>query len=274
MVAFAKFHGLGNDFIVVDENAMRSIQRKDWRAFAKRICRRGHDVGADGILIHSKPEAPGRAAARMTVINADGSIPEMCGNGLRCFVHALVEREVLENSVNVIQTDAGLLETRWTRTPSDFQVTVDMGPPRAIQPPVRLQVGSHTWTVHPVSMGNPHGVMFLNAPRDKDSYSRLAASMEALACFPEGVNAGFATPTPSGLQLVVHERGCGFTEACGTGACAAVVAAIQNGIVEAGVPVPVELPGGQLTIQWDGDSHGVWMTGPSECVFTGQTYLA
>ena len=274
MIEFSKFHGLGNDFIVVDEESLAGIHKTQWADLAKRLCKRSHGVGADGLLIHSPSRSTSDSTAKMTVVNADGSIPEMCGNGLRCFVHALVRKGVLHEPNNPIETAAGVLETRWEERDGEFLVTVDMGTPRSIGSPQILEALGEEWAVHPVSMGNPHGVIFLSEPQNKARYRELAVAMAGLPSFPEGVNAGFAVPTPSGLELVVHERGCGFTEACGTGACAAVVAAIHNGIGQTGQDMLVRLPGGSLRINWPHPDAGVWMTGPSVHVYEGILHLA
>lgn len=279
---FSKYHGLGNDFIMVDLRSSGLEDLKPWRAWAKQVTKRGHGIGADGVILAT--EHPRDNRLQMTVINGDGSVPEMCGNGLRCFIHFAVRELGYSTSKLQIHTGAGLLESTWKHPDGgeDFSVTVNMGNPSMSPPlipfspstnPALFDGTDEPHQVIAVTMGNPHGVIFTDSPRDRVWMKRFALSLEASDWFPEGVNTGFALLKGSDIQLTVHERGCGFTEACGTGACAALVAAVSSGRVPAGQPTLVHLPGGALSLTWDGPETPVWMTGPSAFIFSGESEL-
>ena len=175
----------------------------------------------------------------------------------------------------VVETDAGALDCRWRRNDNgDFRVRVNMGQPK-LSPPPFIQESSLSETpvrVHPVNMGNPHGVIFMEATKDRVWMQDLAVNVGEARAFPEGVNVGFALITDQSMDLTVHERGCGFTEACGTGACAAVAAALTEGYLSWGSKVEVRLPGGSLFIDWE-RGKPIYMEGPSERISTGETFL-
>ena len=282
MTQFSKYHGLGNDFILVDcqQEGRSSLTR--WKEWSAQVTRRGHSIGADGVLVATRNAEDGNL--EMTVYNADGSQPEMCGNGLRCFVHFAVRELGETRDTFSVHTDAGLLETSWRAElkRERLQVTVNMGlpvlepidvPAVQVQNPTIHLLNNEPLAVHAVSMGNPHGVIFLDGAKPMSWMKETALALEGSGVFPEGVNTGFANVSGDRMSLVVHERGCGFTEACGTGACAAVVAAIQDGTLPREKWIEVSLPGGTLEIRWRGRGHSVEMTGPSEFVYAGQTPL-
>lgn len=256
---FTKAHGCGNDFIVVDARENPALRLPELVARAPRLCERRFGVGADGVLWVSERE--GRA--EMTVINADGSLSEMCGNGLRCVAHHLLLRGRLGEEGEVL-TGAGALTVRAALTSDDgraARVTVWMGHPRALG--ARLFAGAAA-PLTTLSMGNPHAVSL-----DEGDYARRLALAEGWAREVEGgVNLSFARVRGEGLELHVHERGCGWTLACGTGACAAVVAATARGLLPPGRPTRVSLPGGALEVRYEPEA-GVWMTGPAEISFHG-----
>jgi diaminopimelate epimerase len=287
---FAKVQGLGNDFLVVDLRPGQpgALVRPSplEPAVARALCDRHFGVGADGILAI----LPGREGdARMRVINADGSEAEMCGNGIRCVAKVLWERDpALRRPVLRIDTGAGLLacavDAEGDRVRS---VTVEMGAPRltrgeipmtgpaaerALRVPVRA--GDRTWTVTAVSMGNPHAVIFID---DQGLDLRALAEeigpeIENDALFPRRTNVELARLGAGGIDLVVWERGCGITLACGTGACATAVAACLEGRAEPGRETPVHLLGGTLGITVvSGPTpqgfSGVQMRGPADVVF-------
>ncbi|GMV41004.1 MAG: diaminopimelate epimerase [Myxococcales bacterium] len=283
MIPFTKYHGLGNDFLLVDGRGERPLAR----ATAIAMCNRRFGIGADGVLI-AEHAGPGEDAhIRMRIVNPDGTEPEMCGNGLRCFVKYAVDRlEVWSNPLRV-QTGAGLRVCDWTRGADGLvdMVSVSMGPPmmdRALVPmtgdgpstgvTLPLSEGGAPLVADGVSMGNPHAVLFGSA--DPDRAASLGPQIQALPLFPEGVNVGFAEVVgPRHLRLVVYERGCGLTLACGTGACAAVAAATRRGQLTAGDDVRVDLPGGSLAIRLAPDWSDVRMTGPATLVCDGQSWL-
>ena len=273
-LTFTQMHGLGNDFLVVDgRQAFVTAEA------AARLCDRRRGIGADGILTLLPPSAPG-AAARMHVFNADGSVAEMCGNGLRCVVRHLLEASGDAARRVVIETGAGLRDGELAGPPG--RVRVGMGVARLVEPRIELELLGQRFAGVVVSMGNPHLVL---GPWDPDQLRGLAErfgpGLERHPRFPERVNIGFFAPTgDAGLRLVVFERGSGITEACGTGAAAAAVVARRARLVAPDRPVTVHLPGGALAVEIDGavDAPGpelgaVRITGEAVVVFTGTVAL-
>ncbi|HWN66399.1 MAG TPA: diaminopimelate epimerase [Haliangium sp.] len=286
---FSKYHGLGNDFIVVDLRA--GAGEVPAPGVVRELCDRRHGIGADGVL----PILPatGDADARMRVLNADGSEAEMCGNGLRCVIKHLWERDpVLAGRAQArggtlrIETGAGVLGCQaHVRHGHVEAVTVDMGRPqldraaipmtgpageRCIEAP--LAVAGVSLAVTAVSMGNPHAVAFVDAtgPALRALAEAVGPTIEHLDWFPRRTNAELAhVRSPTEIELVVWERGCGITLACGTGACATAVAACLTGRARAGTEMSVHLPGGALGITVAEDHRRVWMRGPAVRVFDG-----
>jgi diaminopimelate epimerase len=295
---FAKVQGLGNDFIVVDlrpghPGADARPSPLDPEA-ARALCDRHFGIGADGVLAI----LPGDSGdVRMRIINADGSEAEMCGNGIRCVAKVLYEQDPeLRRPVIKIDTGAGLLACSVDASEGSVRsVAVDMGRPRLLRgeipivgPPgeralrIPVQAGDRTFTFTGVSMGNPHAVTFIDDPAL--SLRQLAETygprIEVDALFPRRTNVEFARVRPgqfgSEIDLVVWERGCGITLACGTGACATTVAAQLEGRIPDLGAVPVHLPGGtlEITVQNDrNDPHTVdrvLMRGPASIVFESE----
>ncbi len=255
---FAKYHGLGNDFVLVEGPVMDAVR-------ARRVCDRRRGIGADGVVTVLPPRTPGAAAA-MHIYNSDGSVAEMCGNAVRCLARHLADRRGLEGEIR-IDTDAGTKSCTLHRDERGAvaSVSVDMGPAQ-VQGEQDFRVAGETLHATRVSMGNPHAVLF-----DDPSRERAAAVGPVLErAVAGGVNVGFARPGADGIDLVVWERGAGLTDACGTGACAATVAAVRSGAVRAGAPVEVRLPGGALEITVASDLSRVVMRGPAERVFEGE----
>ncbi|MBI5068385.1 MAG: diaminopimelate epimerase [Deltaproteobacteria bacterium] len=257
---FAKYHGLGNDFVVVEGPLMDAGR-------ARRLCDRRRGIGADGVLTVLPPRAGG--AAYMHIYNSDGSVAAMCGNGVRCVARWLAERRGLWGELT-IETDAGPRRCTVHRdADGSFEsVSVEMGPAR-LEGPQDFTVGEELLHSLRVNMGNPHAVFFDAATRQRAE--SVGPTVEASV--PGGVNAGFASPRDGGLDLVVWERGAGLTDACGTGACAAAVAAVSTGQLPAGRPLEVRLPGGPLSITVSPDLARVAMRGPAARVFEGETDL-
>ncbi len=265
-----KYHGLGNDFVLLD----RRLGGGDIAAgVARALCDRRRGVGADGVLV-LLPSA--RAALRLRIHNADGSVPEMCGNGLRCVVKHVLEATPGRPEELRVETDAGLLLARglW-RAGRLEEVEVDMGPARLVAP--HLPSGA-TGTPHvaapvpgtpfhgtAVSMGNPHLVV-LDAPPEQAAV--WGPPLETSAGFPERTNVEFLAQEEGGLVVVVWERGVGLTQACGTGACAALVAATLAGLVPAERTTRVRLPGGALFLRLAQDFSSVTLRGPASFVFS------
>jgi diaminopimelate epimerase len=261
-LTFWKYQGLGNDFIVVEAAGLMDAAR------AARLCDRRRGVGADGVLSVLPPRTPG-AAASMHIYNSDGSVAVMCGNGIRCVARHLAERRGLEGDL-VIDTDGGPKRCLVHRGPRGEveAVSVEMGPARW-QGEEDFAPAGERLRAQRVSMGNPHAVFFGASSRERAE--RLGPLVERAV--PGGVNAGFAAVRDGGIDLVVWERGAGLTDACGTGACAAAVAAVKQGLLPAGPPIEVRLPGGALQVAVAADLVGVTMRGPAERAFEGRTEL-
>jgi diaminopimelate epimerase len=264
---FIKMHGLGNDFVVLDARA-RPIALDDARARA--IADRHTGVGCDQLLV-MEPALQSGADVFMRIRNADGDEVEACGNGTRCIAAALM-RETGKQRV-VIETVAGLLEASEAGT---ARVTVDMGPARLGWREIPLARECDTLRVplslgplaEPVAtnMGNPHATFFVGDAEAID-VAALGPVLEHDAMFPERANIGIASLAGKDrLRFRVWERGTGITVACGTGACAAAVAAVRRGLT--GRRVTVIADGGPLEIEWRADGH-VLMTGPAAVSFTG-----
>lgn len=267
-VEFSKVEGLGNDFILLDRRTADAVQLDAeivWaRGLASRLCDRRTGIGADGILI----VGPGRgeAAASMTVVNFDGSRPEMCGNGLRC-VAAFVG-----GSAIAIDTDAGLKHAQVRSVARGFEVRIDMGPGRVLS--IHTPAAGEGRGFVSVSMGNPHAVCFVADDEQAQALARrLGPAVELDPVYaPDKTNVEFARVQGDGsIELWVWERGVGITQACGTGACATAVAAVHEGLLASATPIEVWLPGGRLTITVPSDANeGVIMTGPCRVVFSGR----
>lgn len=272
-IHFSKMHGLGNDFVVID--ALR--QKLDLSPEQARfLANRRLGVGCDQVLLVEAPADPERAAFRYRIFNADGSEVEQCGNGARCFALFVREQGLTELSRIPVETRAGLI---LLQVENDGQVTVNMGIPRtrpeeipflADAPAIihALEVDRQTLNVCVVSMGNPHAVLRVDDVHTA-AVETLGPAIEVHPRFPKRVNVGFMqVVSPTHIRLRVFERGSGETLACGTGACAAVVAGRRQGLLAE--RVDVDLPGGRLVIQWQGDAGDpVWMTGPAQTVFKG-----
>ncbi len=274
-LSFAKYEGLGNDFIVVERGAHPGLTPADVRA----LCDRHLGIGADGVLLTGLTD--GRPFMR--VINADGSEPEMCGNGLRCVALYLLHEGLVRAAAFEVDTAAGAHAVRVERSGESGEVWVAMRAASLAACDVLTEAAAASLASHldrpfdvdgrplkltTVSMGNPHAVTFDDVADRVDS---LGPRLERDKRFRAGVNVGFAVMRgPSALDLRVWERGCGFTQACGTGACAAAVAAVETGRVPRHAPIVVRLPGGALSIRVGAPGAPVEMTGPARRVFRGQ----
>lgn len=274
VIEFVKYHGLGNDFILLDnrhssEPCISPEQAIQW-------CDRHFGIGADGVIF----ALPGQDGTdyTMRIFNSDGSEPEMCGNGIRCMAKFVAELDHHTQTVYQIHTLAGVITPKLT---ADGQVTVDMGLPRlrAAEIPTTLaapteravnlplDVAGQSWNVTCVSMGNPHCITFVNdvaaVPLEV-----IGTQFEHHPAFPQRTNTEFIQVVhPNYLKMRVWERGAGITLACGTGACAALVAGVLNQRCER--RATVELPGGCLEIEWSEESERLYMTGPATRVFAG-----
>lgn len=274
---FVKYHGLGNDFILVDNRS--SSEPSLTPAEAVQWCDRHFGIGADGVIF----ALPGQNGTdyTMRIFNSDGSEPEMCGNGIRCFARFVADLEgKADNSASYrIHTLAGVITPKLQ---PNGQVTVDMGLPRLTPAEIPtqlapgaekvvaqpLEVANQTWLVTCVSMGNPHCITFVDdvAAIPLESIGPL---FEHHPTFPQRTNTEFIQVVrPDYLKMRVWERGAGITLACGTGACAAVVAGVLTG--KSDRRATVELPGGCLEIEWSVTDGRIYMTGPATRVFAGK----
>jgi len=287
---FTKMQGVGNDFIMLDGVSQRiDLTGPELR----RLADRHFGVGADQILVVERPRRPG-VDFGYRIFNADGGEVEQCGNGARCFVRFVRDRGLTTKREIHVETRSGVITPRLEE---DGQVRVDMGPP-AFEParipfdatglaPMRelpasspLAAGARTIDVWPldvygrtahvvvVSMGNPHAVQLV-PELEAAPVATQGPLIESHPRFPQRVNAAYMQVLDrSRIGLRVYERGTGETLACGTGACAAVVAGIRLGLLDS--PVTVAARGGELTVRWSGADNPVYMTGPAETVFEGE----
>jgi diaminopimelate epimerase len=269
---FTKMQGAGNDFVVLD-GVSRKLALNP--AQLRRLADRHFGVGCDQILLVEPPRAPGNDF-RYRIFNADGGEVEQCGNGARCFVRFVRERGLTAKSEIRVETAAGIIAPRME---ADGEVTVNMGAPvfEAKRLPFvtdsdelvqALEVAGTSVNITAVSMGNPHAVQLV-ADVDTAPVPAQGPLIEHHARFPQRVNVGYMQVEDRGrIRLRVWERGAGETLACGTGACAAVVAGIRRGLLDASVRVSTR--GGDLTIRWEGGDNPVWLTGPAVTVFEGE----
>jgi diaminopimelate epimerase len=280
---FTKMHGAGNDFVVIDAiNQQVDLSTAQWQGIADRR----FGIGADQILVVEKPRSDD-VDFRYRIFNADGGEVEQCGNGARAFVRFVVDKGLTSKHAIRVETQAGVIEPRLE---ADGQVTVDMGAPildvekvpfhaQGLEPLTEgleqlwpLDLGHRTVWVSAISMGNPHAVQVV-ADVESAPVSSEGPAIEHHPRFPKRVNAGFMQVLHRNrIALRVFERGAGETLACGTGACAAVVAGIRRGLLDS--PVTVQTRGGELVIAWDGEAlDPVTMTGPAVSVFDGEITL-
>ncbi len=270
---FTKMQGIGNDFILVD-GFTREIP--DPKALAVRLCDRHFGVGADGLILALPSPV---ADARMRILNSDGSEAEMCGNGLRCLGKFLYDSGLCRKSPMRVQTLAGILTLTLDAGPDDMaqRVTVDMGAPTfdpgkipvaADSNAISLEAAGHRLRFFCVGMGNPHAVTFDLYPDDA-AFAALGPVFERHPVFPRRCNIEFCRVEGANARVRVWERGDGPTLGCGTGACAVLAAGVRQGLLPR--RAQIMLPGGTLSIHWDEASDHLFMTGPAETVFTGDT---
>lgn len=269
---FSKMHGLGNDFIVIDGINQRVRLSEDK---VRRLADRHTGIGCDQLLLVEKPTNPD-VDFRYRIFNCDGSEVENCGNGARCFAIFVRENKLTGRRRIKVETCTGIMELIVN---DDDQVTVDMGAPNLdpaslpFSAPEEaasydLDVNGENISIGAVSMGNPHAVTIVDSVTDAP-VETLGPLIESHARFAKNVNAGFMQVlSRSEVNLRVFERGVGETQACGTGACGAVVAGRVQGLLDEAVSV--NLPGGTLNISWKGPGESVMMTGPATTVFHGQ----
>lgn len=278
---FSKMHGLGNDFMVIDGT------RQPFRPDATQIqawADRHTGIGFDQLLLVEKTDTPG-VDFRYRIFNADGGEVEQCGNGARCFVKFVSEHGLTDKRTIRVETARGIIEPSLN---DNGLITVNMGQPQFAPQDVPFvlrsgeQAGEKSYIVvneldsaqmSLLSMGNPHAVMLVEDTAAAP-VAEWGAALQNHPRFPARVNVGFMQVVDAHhIRLRVFERGSGETQACGTGACAAVVSGVRWGLLAAGEDVRVSLPGGDLYIRWS-EGEPVWMTGPAVTVFEGELYYS
>ncbi|MCH1624578.1 diaminopimelate epimerase [Fredinandcohnia quinoae] len=280
---FTKMHGLGNNYIFF--NLLEtSMGEQDFAKLSKKVSNVNFGIGSDGIILIGSSDV---ADFQMRIFNADGSEGRNCGNGLRCVAKYLFDHMYAATRDFTIETLGGVVrvEVEVDKRQIVRYVTVDMGTPKllkgmipmagnpsstAINEPI--SIGAKLFHMTCVSMGNPHAIQFVD---DIEDYplSTNGPIIEHSNLFPERVNVGIVTVrNRNELNYRVWERGSGITMACGTGACAAVVAATLNDMIDKYIPITVHLPGGDLTVSWDEHDH-VWMRGQAEYICHGELVM-
>lgn len=278
---FAKMHGIGNDFVVLEEKELEkiSIPRTE---LAQKLCDRRFGVGADGLIIIQ--EKASETDFEWDFYNSDGSVAEMCGNGIRCFAKYVFQKGITNKKEFTVKTLAGIITPKIN---DDGSVTVNMGRPvlESEKVPVisenfpvlgqKIMAKGREFIFSAVSTGNPHCVIF--EPKDTEKLAlEYGKDIEFSEIFPKKTNVEFVSIlSRDEIKIDVWERGCGITKACGTGACASVVAAILNNLTNN--EVVANLPGGQLKVKWGGSfedlEKDIFMTGAAEFVFFGEFLL-
>lgn len=283
---FTKMHGCGNDYVYIDGSREKVEDKPE---IARRLSSRQFGIGSDGVIFINPSSI---ADFEMEMYNADGSRGKMCGNGIRCVAKYVYEKGMTSNNPIAIESCGSVKQLYLTLDDGIVKkVRVDMGEPvleadaipvvpektagsadnknRVIDVPI--YVDGYIYRITAVSMGNPHAVIFVADPDLMDPYT-IGEKLEHHTAFPEGVNVEFIyVADRNNLLMRVWERGSGETLACGTGACAAVVASVLNGKTER--KVTVHLLGGNLEIEWNASDNHIYMTGPAETVFEGELDL-
>lgn len=280
---FTKMHGLGNNYVFFNllEDSMENI---DFAELSRQVSDVNFGIGSDGIILICPSD---RADFRMRIFNEDGSEGKNCGNGLRCVAKYVFDHNYVTAPTFTIETLGGDVSVEVEEDPSHTvrYVTVDMGEPRLLKEMIPMEGDSFSTTINEpflidgkeyhmtcVSMGNPHTIMFVDDVNEVP-VETIGPVIEHAPLFPERVNVGFVdVVNRQEINYRVWERGSGITMACGTGACAAVVAATLNNKLDKHVPITVHLPGGDLTVKWDENNH-VWKRGEAAYICNGELVL-
>ena len=274
-IKLTKMQGCGNDFVIIDY-AEYEKTNMPMSELAKKVCDRNFGVGADGMII------PNTLAEGTDIgwyfYNSDGSTAQMCGNGIRCFAKYVYDKKILDKKTFSVLTGAGIIKPELL---DDGNVRVNMGTPILEDEKIpfkgerKINILDKTFSITPVSMGNPHCVIFTDNDPMEDA-KKYGPYIEKHEYFPEKTNTEFVrVKSRNEIDLCVYERGCGITLACGTGACASVVAGVLNNLTED--RVKVNLPGGAVFIDWQGSSANdlkdIYMTGPANYSFVADYML-
>tara|TARA_Y100001968_G_scaffold321506_1_gene356025 strand:- start:21078 stop:21941 length:864 start_codon:yes stop_codon:yes gene_type:complete len=276
-INFSKYEGLGNDFIIIDcrinEYPYKFIRKE--KNIAAKLCDRNFGIGADGIIFILDSSID--LDIRMVIINSDGNEAEMCGNGVRCLAKYLLDREFKSNTIN-IETKAGLVIATYEE---GDEIKVNMGEPEFTSskipttidifsnevPCESIMINGNDLKIYASSMGNPHAVIFVNN-LDEIPISDWGPLIEKHHFFPSRTNVHFVKiNNRNSIDVLVWERGCGVTLACGTGACACVAISFKLGLTEN--IVDVNLKGGLLNIDWNQNNKQIYMKGPANIVYEG-----
>ena len=278
-IKFTKMNGLGNDFVILDYSEFQKTKLSP-NKLAQKLCNRNFSIGADGLIIVN-PDTD-KADISWIFYNSDGSVAQMCGNGMRCFSRYVYDKKIIDKKEFSVETKAGIIVPKII---SENEVCVNMGIP--ILEPNKIPCKTKTnlnipytlnnkdFLLNTVSMGNPHCVIFVEKDSKELAY-KYGSIIENDKLFPEKTNVEFVEIlSKDEVAINVWERGCGITSACGTGACATAVAGILNGYLNN--CVKANLPGGELKIEWKGGSddikHSVFMTGRADYSFFGEVII-
>ncbi len=281
LLTFTKMQGLGNDFVVISEEELRSWLTRlgkeppSWAEVARKLCNRNFGIGADGLIVVSLESKV--CDAGWTYINSDGSSSLMCGNGLRCLAHWCITNGAVTKKEFTVETGKGPVRIEYLDAEN---ITTDLGEPilnsEAIPvggPPLEsvvantIELAKRTVSLTCVSMGNPHCVLF-DSDIEAMNFAEVATEIQRNSFFPQGVNVSFVTGHDSSrADVIVWERGCGPTLACASGAAAVLVAGVLEGKLQR--KADITLPGGRLTVEWRQADNRVLITGPARISFAG-----
>lgn len=283
-LAFVKMHGAGNDYIYMDsltDDVLKRLDEKSYPDLARKVSDVHFGIGSDGLILILPSST---SDFRMRIFNSDGSEAQMCGNGIRCVARYVYDKGLTQKNKLKIETLAGIKEVMINKTANkNISIKVDMGMPETEPTKIPINVildknkkgilklsDNQEFKIHPIGMGNPHCVIFVDEITD-DLINRYGPEIEHHPMFPERTNVEFVKVKKTDtIEMRVWERGSGETFACGTGACASVVASVINGHTSRNVLV--KLLGGDLTINYDERSGHVYMSGGAEFIATGEYY--
>lgn len=272
---FVKMHGLGNDFVFIED---KTGQDKDYTALARAMCNRHTGIGADGLIVIVDSRV---ADVRMRIINSDGSEAEMCGNGIRCFAKYVYDNGIIEKKRFTVETPAGIMEPEITVGADNKAelITINMGRPSFNRSEIPMEgaedrilnedlcVNGANWKITSLLMGVPHTVTYVDDV-DTVDIEKIGPLFEKHEAFPKHTNINFAQQMDDRtVKVRTWERGAGATLACGTGSCSVAVASFLNG--RTGREVDIQLPLGTLHIEYREEDGNVYMTGPAAVSFTG-----
>ncbi len=275
---FSKMEGIGNDFVMIDDRNFIIQNHISYSKLSKKVCNRNFGIGGDGLIVVNNSESHD---IKFRIFNPDGTEPEMCGNGIRCYAKFIYDNKILSKKVFEVETLAGTIIPSVNVNENNIveTVRVDMGIP-VLEPKLipyvsdqkeviseKIKVDGQEFEITPVSMGNPHGVIFVDEITD-DLVHKIGPKLEIDKMFPEKANIEFIKVlSKNEMDMRVWERGAGETLACGTGASASLVAAVLNNKTDN--KVLIHLLGGNLEIEWNLETKHVFKTGPATLAFEG-----